>query len=234
MFSLDAKELYSFLCSRGIKNFFHANTVMTSCTYIEHKGLMSRGFVEQMGLNQTEQSSDNLDKKFGVWNDIFLDIVDLHGYFPRQNSYGPVCFVLDLRLLLDDEFQDICITKNNPMYWTESMVEEDKFYYSVDEYAYNYENIEKHHDLYNHMVTIHDTFRVIPFEKYLIKIILDNPGVKVNDVNLYERAKDKLVDSLDKSGFSIDMLETRKCSGCFCHENYLRQFTVDKLKKFFI
>lgn len=234
MFILDSKKLYDFLYSKGIRKFFHANTVVTSCTYIEHKGLMSRGFVERYGFNQTEQPSDQLDKKFDVWNDIFLDIVDLHGYFPRQNSYGPVCFVLDLCLLLDDELQNICITKNNPMYWKEDMLNEDRYYSSVDEYAYNYENIVKNHDLYNHMITIHDIFRIIPFEKYLIKIVLDNPMVSMDDVNLYECAKQKLSIVLDKSGLGLNKLETRSCRGCFCHENYRNQFTVDKLKKFFL
>lgn len=72
MISLNPKELYDFLVSKNINHFFHANTVRTSCTFIEEKGLISRGCVESRGLIQTVQSSDLIDKKFNVWNDIIL------------------------------------------------------------------------------------------------------------------------------------------------------------------
>lgn len=234
MISLDPKELYSFLESKNIKQFFHANTVKTSCTFIQQKGLLSRGSIESKGLIQTAQSSDQIDKKYNVWNDIFLDIVDLHGYFPRQNLYGPVCFVLDSKLLLDAELPNICITKDNPIYWNDSLIEEDKYYSSVDEYAECFEDIKKNHILHSQMFTIHNTLKRIPFKKYLIKIIFDNPGVKIDNIFLYRQAKETLIDSLKKSGLDVDKLEVRKCSGCFCHDNYLNQVEESELKKLFL
>ena len=71
MICLDPKELYEFFESKKLKYFYHANTVRTSCTFIEQNGLMSRGYVEYKGLTQTPQTSDEVDKKFDVWNDIF-------------------------------------------------------------------------------------------------------------------------------------------------------------------
>lgn len=234
MISLNPIELYDFLESKKIKQFFHANTVRTSCTFIEQKGIISRGCVERKGLVQTTQPSDQIDKKYNVWNDIFLDVVDLHGYFPRQNLYGPVCFVLDSKLLLDPELPNLCITKDNPIYWNDDMLEEDKYYNSVDEYRICFDDILKNHTLHSQMFTIHDTQKRIPLKKYLINIILDNPKVYVDDINLYERAKDKITVSLKNSGIGIEKLKTRKCNGCFCRENYLKQVGATELKKLFL
>jgi len=234
MIDVNPKELYEFLVSMDIKYFFHANTVTTSCTYIEHKGLMSWGCIVSKGLIQTDQSSDDIDKKFDVWNDIFIDIIDLHGYFPRQNLYGPVCFVMDNKLLLDKNLPNICITKDNPIYWNELMSDIDKYYCSVQEYEDEFDNNMRKKSIHSKMFTIHNTHKKIPFSKYLTKIILDNPEVKINDVNLYKRAKQKLVSTLEKTGFDNCILETRSCTNCYCHDNYLKQVEIDELKKLFL
>ncbi len=234
MISVNPEDLYAFLVSKNIKYFFHANTVKTSCTFIEQKGLLSRGFIESRGLIQTPQSSDEIDKQFCVWNDIFLDIFDLHGYFPRQNLYGPVCFVIDNRFLLDNCLPNICITKNNPIYWDESMKETDKYYRSVREYKDEFEVNKRKKCIQQKMFIIRDTYKKIPFKKYLIKILLDNPQVKINDVHLYKEATEKLSISLEKSGFSKHLLETRVCANCYCHQNYLNQVEVDELKNLFL
>lgn len=230
---IDPKELYEFLSAQNIRYFFHANTVRTSCTFIEEKGLLSRGAIEAKGLIQTPQSSDEDDKQFNVWNDIFFDLVDLHGYFPRQNLYGPVCFVLNNSLLLDPDLPNICITKNNPIYWESNMSDIDKYYASVQEYIDEFEDNKKKKCIHRKMFTIHDTFEKISFEKYLEKIILDNPKVSVNHVNLYREAKRRLVNSLKVAGSDESILHMRVCSNCFCCRNYLNQVEVDELHKLF-
>lgn len=62
MIEVSPKELYNFLSGRKIKYFFHANTVKTSCTLIEQKGLLSRGEITRRMLSMTEQTSDDIDK----------------------------------------------------------------------------------------------------------------------------------------------------------------------------
>lgn len=74
---------------------------------IDQKGLLSRGEIARRMLNMTEQTFDDIDKIYNVWNDIFFDIVDLHGYFPRQNLYGPVCFKISNEFLLDKDLPNI-------------------------------------------------------------------------------------------------------------------------------
>ncbi len=57
-----------------------------------------------MQLFQTPQLSDEIDKVVDVWNDVFFDSQDLHGYFPRQNLYGPVSFKFSIDLILNPEY----------------------------------------------------------------------------------------------------------------------------------
>lgn len=231
---LNSKALYNFLRGKGYKYFFHANSVTTACTFIEQKGLLSRGAVERNGLIQTEQSSDDIDKTFNVWDDVFLDIVDLHGYFPRQNQYGPVCFVLDIKLLLNPEFSNIWITKDNPIYWTANMDDRKKYYSSVQEYIDEFDANIANKSIQKKMFTIRKPHKELSFEKYLVKIILDNPEVAVYGRNLYNEAKIKIEDSLNNSGFNINLLETRSCSGCFCVGNYFDEVEVSDLEKLFL
>lgn len=234
MINVDPHELYTFMNSKNIRYFFHANSVSTSCSFIEQKGLLSRRAIETRGLLQTPQSSDEIDKQYGVWNDIFLDLFDLHGYFPRQNLYGPVCFVMDNRFLLDNEIPNICITKNNPIYWNDFMLENEKYYSSVKEYVDEFEDNMRLKYIQQKMFTIHNTRKIVPFRKYLVKVIVDNPRVKIGDVHLYKEAKQRLIKSLEGSGFSITLLETRTCIDCYCHDNYLNKVGVDDLERLFL
>lgn len=164
----------------------------------------------------------------------FFDLIDLHGYFPRQNFYGPVCFVLDNKFLTDSNLPNICITKNNPIYWTDNMCDTDKYYSSVKEYIDEFENNLSHGCIQQKMFTVHNTCKRIPFKKYLVKILLDNPKVKINNINLFEEAKNNLITSLESSGFDKSILKTRTCLNCFCHQNYLNQIDVDELNRLFL
>ena len=233
MIEISPTELYDFLESKNLKYFFHANTVRTSCTLIRQKGLLSRGEITKRNLPMTPQSSDEIDKIFDVWNDIFFDIVDLHGYFPRQNLYGPVCFKLSNKFLLDDNLPNICITKNNPIYWDINMTEEEKYYSSVDEYISDFEKNMRNLSIQTKMFTIHNTTKRIPFKKYLIEILLDNPRVKINEHALFPDAKQAILSTLNESGFDTNMLKIRVCSNCFCKENYFKQVSIDELEKLF-
>jgi len=96
-------DIYEILKRIGVTHLHHANSVITSCTYLEQGGIVSRGFAEDNGLQQSPQPTDELDKKYGIWHTIFVPHVDIHdrqGQTKAPNSYGPVLFVLDLDVLL--------------------------------------------------------------------------------------------------------------------------------------
>ena len=45
-FNLNTTELYDILVKKGIANLYHANTVSTSITFLNHKNLLSRKYIE--------------------------------------------------------------------------------------------------------------------------------------------------------------------------------------------
>lgn len=228
---LDNLELYNYLSEQGIKHLYHANTVTTACTFLLNGGLLSRGAVESRGLKQTSQSSDPIDVNFNVWNDIFLDSVDLHGLFPRQNYYGPVLFKYSLEILKYPNLPDVFITKDNPIRWDISMDDEEKYFQSIDELENNYKK-----GSYEEMITLRNTFEILPFENYLEEVILDNPAVLVNDTSMFKKAR-KAIDSAvanSQYDYSDVQFTIRKCdSSCYCQDNYLHQVPVPELKKLF-
>lgn len=96
-------HVYSMLKDIGATHLHHANSVTTSSIFLEYGALASCGFVEYYKIAQTQQPSDEIDKKYGIWHCIFVDHVDIHARAGRKkgpNQYGPVVFVLDLDVLL--------------------------------------------------------------------------------------------------------------------------------------
>jgi hypothetical protein len=125
----------------GATRLHHANTVTTSCTFLEHGALLSRGHVEDHGLAQTPQYSDGDDKKYGIWHDIFVDTVDIHyraGRVKGPNQYGPVLFELDPAVLLDlPDGSEVLVTKRNPVHWTNGQADDARWYLTADELSEN-------------------------------------------------------------------------------------------------
>lgn len=230
---LNNHELYEFLASKGIKKFYHANTVTTALSFINSGGLLSRGGVEAMGLVQTPQSSDEIDKIHGVWSDIFLDTEDLHTRFNRQNFYGPVLFVISTDFLLTENDLDIWITKDNPIYWDENMLLEDKYFVNVKELADKWDSFLAKENKHRIMVTIKKIRTPVLFD-YVLEVIVDNPECSIDDINLATEAKNSLTNSPRYNEFLAGKTHWRHCSFCFCHSNYLNQLTYDDLATLFL
>lgn len=226
---INGVDLVSVLKAKNINSLYHANSVLTSCTFIKEGGLMSRGGVEYFGFSQTSQYSDVDDKKFNVWNDIFLDYHDLHSYFNRQNKYGPVVFKFNVKLLANENIPDIWITKNNPIYWKVWDTEEDRYYTSLNKFEADY-NIEP----YKKMITLKEYLQPLQVFNYLESIILDDPGV-INGINYYEEARKFLIDCIKKSSMDVQILIRRNCSSsCYCKKNYRDEIDENYLTKMFL
>ncbi|MEZ7204893.1 hypothetical protein [Pseudoalteromonas sp. DY56-GL79] len=225
---LDNRKLYELLKDKGVTNLYHANTVATSITFIEEDGLLSREYIENKGLYQTPQTSDEIDKLFDVFDDIFLDTTDLHKHFCRQNHYGPVLFQFSLELLLDDEFE-IWVTKDNPIYWSKNSDVSDNYFESVEELSDEWSN----HEIQRKMFTVKKPGKPILFN-YLESIILDNPKVLINDdVSLRRESRKAFKTVTSKKSKIRDLLVWRECGHCFCADNYLNQVpTPELIQKF--
>ena len=226
---LDNKELYDLLTEKGIHYLHHANTVSTSITFITQEGLMSRGGIESKGLFQSAQSSDDADKRFNVWNDIFLDSVDLHGYYPRQNFYGPILFKFPVELLLLKDY-NVWITKDNPIYWTTAMTDSEKYFTSVKELREKWDL----HQRQKKMITIRNVLEPILFE-HLTEIIIDNPNVRIKEIVLLNESVAGFKAAIVGKPHLINKFKLRSCSGsCYCRDNYLTKVTTRDLKKLFL
>lgn len=230
---LNNHELYKFFASKNIKKFYHANTVTTALSFISSGGLLSRGGVEGMGLVQTPQSSDDIDKIHGVWNDIFLDTEDLHTRFNRQNFYGPVLFVISTDFLLNENNLDIWITKDNPIYWVDNMPLEDKYFLNVQELSDNWEGFLAKENKHRMMVTIKNVQIPVLFN-YLLEVIIDDPACRIGDISLAVEAKSSLMNSPRYNEFLAGKMYWRHCEFCFCRKNYLEQLDTDKLAMLFL
>lgn len=231
--SIDSNDLYNFLKGKGFNYLYHANTVTTSCTFIESNGLLSRGAVENQNLIQTLQKSDHADKINGVWNDIFLDVVDMHEYFPRENFYGPVLFKFKLEILKNKYFPEIWITKDNPYYWTPNLEMHKKYYNDLNEYANNFDYNLNNNLIQKKMITLKNCLNPLSFNN-LDSIILDDPEITLDGNDLYECANNILSTTLKDNGLNSNLLTPRRHSTkCFCLENYSTMSTND-LKNLFL
>ncbi|MFP1754888.1 hypothetical protein [Lonsdalea quercina] len=226
---IDNIQPHSFLRSQDIIHLHHANTVATAISFIKNGGLVSRGDIERLGAFQTKQESDHEDKQYDVWEDVFLDTVDLHGFFSRQNLYGPVLFKFNIDFLLCEDL-DIWITKANPMFWTQNMSPDERYFQGMPDILMNWDNFNRQHK----MITIRKPYHPILFQ-YLEKIVLDDPNVQIyNDTIPYDVAQKSLCIELKNAQLPLTLLTKRHCKRCFCHSNYLKQLATEKISNLFL
>jgi hypothetical protein len=230
---LNNSELYDFLIEKDIWVLYHANTFRTSLTYFQEYGLLSRGAVESRGLLQTVQSSDEIDKVINVWDDVFLDTVDLHSFFHRQNYYGPILFEFSVNLVKNEDY-DIWITKNNPINWKKETPNDERYFNSIDDLKTNWDSIPRQRK----MITIRNNSTPILFE-YVRRIIVDDPKVTLIEGEIKTHVFNDCVRNLKEVIIAGHPLKgkfmTRDCKGyCYCTSNYLHQLNVEEIKRLFL
>lgn len=222
---MENQEIKRILIDKGIEQLYHANTVATACTFIENNGLLSRGAIRDKGLYQTWQKSDDSDEEFDVFYDIFFDSVDIHQRIKGVNFYGPVVFVYSIDVL--DVLPSGCIqiTKENPIHWTSTMADKDKYFSTEEEVRNNYRCGE-----FKQHFTLRHQDEPLSFE-YLEKIVIDNPGLEDNQY--FEEAYQHLQNLINKYNPSI-CLEARACSSeCHCKAQYKNQKKKYLYNKFY-
>jgi hypothetical protein len=222
---MQAAEVYNVLQAIGASTLHHANTVTTSCTFLEQGGLASREYVEARGLVQTEQSSDAIDKKYNIWHCVFVDHVDIHGRAGRKkgpNQYGPVLFLLDLEVLLGlPEGTEIFVTKKNPIYWYDRQPDTERWFQSAAELAANI-----HFGDFDKMLVIQIMSGKLDFPEGRTRIMLDDPQRQVsNGQDAYTYAEARLKAAAAGGGVQV-AIERHNCrSDCICLETYAKWST---------
>ena len=174
------------LLEHGVNRLFHTNTVETSLSFLKSGGLLSRGLCLDMRMPQTVQYTDNLDRAYNIFYDIFFDSINIQ----RRTGisyYGPVLFVYSVDLLDIIEEGHIRITKMNPDKWRNTSNDNDRYFNGEEELAFRYDS----NDFGQHITLTHQ-IAPLPFS-YLEKIELSDPHCEDN--SLFQTA-DKAIRSV--------------------------------------
>lgn len=235
---LNAKEVLEVLKKKGIEHFHHANTVQTSCVFLQHGRLLSRGTVDEKGIKQTPQKSDDFDKKYGIWYDVFLDTVDIHARAKSRNFYGPVLFVFGLGILEEDWLASIWITKKNPTDWKDADTPADRYFQSVEEFAKGYSKGN-----FGSMFMLRSAGGVLRLNPHLEHIIVDDPSWKYEGSDVYAQTIGALRASAWQGGLKDISIRKRECvTDCKCKDQYAnvlndaeyqKKFGKQTVKQFF-
>ena len=220
-------EVYEALSRIGATHLYHANSVTTSCTFLEQAGLLSRGLVEDHALRQTPQNSDQKDKRYGIWHHVFLDHVDIHhraGRARAPNEYGPVLFALELNFLLAlPGDTDVLVTRSNPTYWYDDEPDERRWFRSVEELVRGMRFGE-----FAQMLVIQTPLGRIDFPNRRAGLILDDPQRQLSSgENAYAHAQNRLTAAATVGRIDVCIEQRACCDGCVCIQQYAAQSVPD-------
>lgn len=223
--SIETKEIKKVLLSRGVTQLYHANTVVTSLSFIRSGGLLSRGYAEDINAPQTSQQTDDSDKLFGIYYDIFFDATDIHRQMRSLNFYGPVSFAYSVDVL-DHPGIEVKVTKCNPQYWKPDQDASQRYFLTEFELGLHYD----HTDFGEH-ITICNMHTPLPFAPYLERIVIDDPQIK--NTKYFDSAVTAIRKELGRQGITIPLC-IRECpADCGCHEaysSYKEGFTYHRFK----
>lgn len=209
-------ELLDFLKSKGINRLYCATTVKTACSIINSGKLMSKHKLDLNKLPMTGAEDANFYKSVNLWNKIILSLFDLHGYLPRQNKFGPVCFVLNVELLSEINIRDLRISKKNPMYFKDTPKYK-RFFSSFEDFAQNYDWIIDEQKANRTLILLRDKKSTVDLNKYLVEVILDKPEERHL---LFTKAKKAVSSTLEASGLKAPLKIREDNDFCFCQFNY--------------
>lgn len=208
---MNAAEVKSVLKLHRVNNLYHANTVVTALTFLNNGGLMSREYVEKNGYPQTIQESDELDKEWDIYNDVFFDSVDIHERIKNVNFYGAVTFEYSLDLLDSLSGYDVLVTKNNPVHWEKGSSLESRYFLDIEELKSGFTK-----GSFIQHITVKNA-EIIPFD-YLERIIIENPGEGKEDY--LNTALAEIMNVINKNNLRI-IPEVRECkNNCKCADTY--------------
>lgn len=230
MISVSPKELHQLLKENGVGYLFFSCSVKNACTMLNANTLMSLLQLSLKQLPMTVIDNPTLYKQTCMWNKISLYLTDLHGYFPRQNKLGPVCFKISIDFLLEIHERDLYISKRNPLNWKKKFQPTDICYSSVSEFSESLKTLNKERKIHKNIILIRDKKSQIELSKYLEEISLDYLERRYL---LFKKAKNALSTALENASLNNVTLKITKCEKfCFCQTNY-SEMPVDEIEKLF-
>jgi len=217
---MTGQEIYEVLVAKGVTRIFHANSVKTSVSQLRLGGLASRQRVERNQLPQTNQYTDYLDRSLGIWNDIFLDTVNIHSQISDRNKYGPVLFEMSVEMLRNLPAPSrVLVTRSNPSKWQVGASEADCYFLSKSELGKGF-GVGN----FDHMLVIRTPNGLIPFANFLQRITLDEPRLINGESAEYVTAKAALLGAAAINGIQVSIVR-RNCTYCSCITSYAEKIT---------
>lgn len=226
-------EVFTILKEKDVQYLYHANTVATALTFIEEGALLSRHYVESNGLFQTPQDSDEKDKHYGIWDDVFIDGVDNHFQHKRHNIYGPVLFVLKPELLLEINKHPLLVTRYNPQYWDNFPTWKSRYIADLTELKRDYKNWQNNSS--RMMFTIRSCGKYVAFSKYLKAVVVERANYYVgkgdNRREIAIAVRSALRKALDAHGLEHVPVELKHAdgnfTGCSCIGSYDKEIEYE-------
>jgi hypothetical protein len=210
---IPSSHVFDALSQKGVTELHHANSVATACQFIRAGSLLSRGSVERLGVVQTPQASDEADRRYSIWFDVFLDSVDIHKRASRANAYGPVLFVFDINIINANGTGRIWVTKLNPTKWA-SNADNKRWFQNKDDLE---ENFVK--GRFDQMLVLRHCGGALPFGKHLKKIVLDDPKCTTQqDVDLYSMSVGALRLAMQDAKIDVPIRRRSCTEKCSCEQ----------------
>lgn len=212
---MTGQEVYDVLALRGVTRIFHANSVKTSLSILSLGGLASRRLVEGSGLSQTNQITDDIDRKYGIWGDVFMDTVDIHQRVSNRNNYGPVLFVMDVGVLKAlPPGSQVLVSRLNPSKWDSTSCDAERYFLNSDELkaGVNIGNFDQ-------MLIVRTANEIIHFGDFLQSIILDEPKLTNGTSPEFDSAETALNAAAAAKGIRV-RVSRRQCAPCGCITSY--------------
>lgn len=224
--NFSSQSIYDILVEKGITHLYHANSLITSCHYLLHGSLLSRQKVDDLNYPQTSQYTDPMDKRYKIYNSIFLDSCDLHARMDKINDYGPVMFKINIDILNNSTTGNVRITKSNPSDWGAS--KNGDWFKSLSDIEKKFEKFT-----FGQMLVFSYCNGVLPLGDFLETVIVDDPRIKYDKVlDLYSYAAGALRYSGVIGPLNKVKVKKRNCSPCGCKYQYSK-YDEKLLKKFF-
>ena len=227
----DPGDLKAVLSERNVDALHHANTVATAASFLRSGKLLSRQRVEQLRLPQTAQKSDDLDKQFGIWDEVFVDSVDIHQRAGNRNFYGPVLFRINLNVLDRKEIQWVSITKKNPTNWKkDGEANAARWFIDLDEVKRDFVRGE-----FGQMIVLRCQNGELDISRTLEALVLDDPTISVKpNVDLYSFGLGALCLARVVGNLADFPIEKRSCpKQCLCGSFYRNTQKRGKVRKLF-
>jgi len=210
------KRIHEILKEKGVSSLYHANSVMASCAMLRNRCLLSPGSSDKLGLYHSAQTSAQLGRNFGIWDDVFTDSADVHGVTGNPNLRGPVLFELDVDLIKKTSTGRAWMTKSDPAAWQINLPHERRWFASANDLDHYF-----HRDNADYMAVFRHCAGKLPLVGHLKKIILDDPQHAVAEgVDCFSMAYGALRLAMSDGGIQVP-IERRVCgTDCGCRKGY--------------